>query len=79
MIGVRDNGCGITEKDLPKVFLPLFTTKPGRRGMGLPIALKLLSSMGGHMEIESLSEGGTRVRIWLRTVGGEKNEETLQV
>jgi signal transduction histidine kinase len=79
MISVRDNGCGIRGKDLQKVFVPLFTTKPGRRGMGLPIALKLLSSMGGHMELESLWQGGTRVRVWLRTLGGEKNDQTLQV
>jgi signal transduction histidine kinase len=78
-ISVRDNGCGIRKKDLPKVFVPFFTTKPGRRGMGLPIALKLLSKMGGHMELEVLSEGGTRARVWLRTLGGEKHEETLQV
>jgi two-component system, NtrC family, phosphoglycerate transport system sensor histidine kinase PgtB len=78
-ISVRDNGCGIREKDRPKVFVPLFTTKPGRRGMGLPIALKLLSGMGGRMELEVLSEGGTRAKVWLRMPGGEKHEETLQV
>jgi signal transduction histidine kinase len=79
MISVRDNGCGIREQDLSKIFVPLFTTKPGRRGMGLPIALKLLSSMGGRIELESLSECGTQARVWLRTAGSEKNEETLQV
>jgi signal transduction histidine kinase len=78
-ICIRDNGCGIREKDLPKVFVPLFTTKPGRGGMGLPMALKLLSRMGGRMELEVLSAGGTRARVWLRTLGGEKHEETLQV
>jgi C4-dicarboxylate-specific signal transduction histidine kinase len=79
MIKIKDNGCGIRKKDLPKVFLPLYTTKQGRRGMGLPIVLKLLSTMGGRIEIASLSEGGTEVRVWLRTAGGETNEETLQV
>jgi signal transduction histidine kinase len=79
MISVRDNGCGIRDKDLPKVFVPLFSTKPGRRGMGLPIALKLFSSMGGRMELESLSQVGTRVRVWLRTLDGEENEQTSQV
>jgi signal transduction histidine kinase len=78
-ISVRDNGCGIGEKDLPKVFVPLFTTKPGRGGMGLPIALKLLTGIGGRMELEVLSEGGTRARVWLKTPGHENHEETLQV
>ncbi len=79
MITVRDNGSGIREKDLPRVFLPLYTTKPGKRGMGLTIALKLLSGMGGHLELEALREGGTRARVWLKTLGGEENEKTIQV
>jgi C4-dicarboxylate-specific signal transduction histidine kinase len=79
MISIKDNGCGIRKKDLSKVFLPLYTTKQGRRGMGLPIVLKLLSTMGGRIEIASFSEGGTQVKVWLKTAGGGKNEETLQV
>jgi signal transduction histidine kinase len=53
-----------------KIFVPLFTTKPGHMGMGLPIAHKLLCKMGGWIEIESLYGKGTEARVWLQAVDG---------
>ena len=79
LITIQDNGCGIRKGDLPFVFMPLFTTKPGRRGMGLTIALKLLSKMRGRIEVASLSETGTEVNVWLKITKGEKDGQTVQV
>jgi len=64
-ISIRDNGCGIAETDLRRIRIPLFTTKPGRAGMGLSIAHKLLLKMDGGMTIDSIPDEGTCVRIWL--------------
>jgi len=66
MLVVKDNGSGIETKNINKVFLPLFGTKPGKMGMGLPIARKLLSKMDGRIEISSPADGGTEAGIWLR-------------
>ena len=60
-----DNGKGMDADQLSKAFIPLYTTKPEKMGMGLPIARKLLGEMGGRMEIESSPGNGTQVRIWL--------------
>ena len=79
LITIQDNGCGIRKGDLPFVFMPLYTTKPGRRGMGLTIALKLLSKMRGRIEVASLSEIGTEVNVWLKMTKGERDEQTVQV
>jgi C4-dicarboxylate-specific signal transduction histidine kinase len=79
LIMIQDNGCGIRKGDLPFVFMPLYTTKPGRRGMGLTIALKLLSKMRGRIEVASLSETGTEVNVWLKITKGERDEQTVQV
>jgi C4-dicarboxylate-specific signal transduction histidine kinase len=65
VISVRDNGPGIRKADLHRIRVPLFTTKPGRAGMGLSIAHKLLSKMNGNMAIDSVPEEGTCVRITL--------------
>jgi two-component system C4-dicarboxylate transport sensor histidine kinase DctB len=73
-IMVKDNGCGIKKNDISKAFIPLFTTKPGKMGMGLSIARKLLVKMEGWMEIESSFEDGTEVRVMLRTAGGHEKE-----
>jgi signal transduction histidine kinase len=72
-IGVKDNGCGIKQKDMSKIFVPLFSTKPKRKGLGLSIALKLTAQMGGRLEIAPLAEGGTAATLWLKRVGGENH------
>lgn len=76
-ISIRDNGCGIKDQELSKVFIPLFTTKPGRKGLGLSIALKLLTQMGGRVEIIPVSERGAMVKVRLDAGGGE-HEKALQ-
>jgi two-component system, NtrC family, C4-dicarboxylate transport sensor histidine kinase DctB len=76
-ISVTDNGCGIRQKDMSKVFVPLFTTKPKRKGLGLSIALKLMSQMGGRLEIAPLAQGGTAATIWLQRVGGENHGQAV--
>jgi two-component system C4-dicarboxylate transport sensor histidine kinase DctB len=67
-IALKDNGPGIRENDMARVFVPLFTTKPGKMGMGLTIAGKLTWEMGGRVEIESLSGSGTEAIVWLKAV-----------
>jgi len=76
-IGVKDNGCGIKRKDLRKIFVPLFTTKAKRKGLGLSSALKLVAQMGGRLEIAPLAEGGTVAAIWLKRVGGENHGHAI--
>jgi two-component system nitrogen regulation sensor histidine kinase NtrY len=72
MIQIKDNGCGIRENDMSKAFIPLFTTKPGKTGMGLPIARKLLSKMQGRIEMKSHLDKGTEISLWLKRVDAGK-------
>lgn len=74
MILMKDNGPGIKKNDMSKIFIPLFTTKPGKMGMGLPIARKLSLEMEGRMEIESVFGNGTEARLWLKTMGNQETE-----
>jgi len=76
-IGVKDNGCGIKQKEMSKIFVPLFTTKAKRKGLGLSIALKLMTQMGGRLEIAPLAEGGTAATIWLQLVDGEIHGQAI--
>lgn len=73
-IVIEDNGCGISESDLPRVFIPLFTTKPGKMGMGLPIARKLLLEMKGKIKINTAFGRGTKATVWLRGVSNQARE-----
>ncbi len=64
-ISIRDNGCGIPERQKENLFQPFFTTKPGGTGLGLSIARKIIESHGGEISISSIENKGTEVRIQL--------------
>ena len=68
VILIKDNGPGIRRKDMSKIFIPLFTTKQEKMGMGLPIARKLSFEMGGRIEVKSIFGNGTEARLWLKTL-----------
>lgn len=72
IIDVVDNGTGIDEKDLPKVFIPFFTTKPGSHGIGLSIAKRLLAEMGAGLSLVSAAGKGTRITLRLKKVDREE-------
>jgi signal transduction histidine kinase len=63
---LSDNGCGISDANLPHVFDPFFTTQMGQSGTGL--GLSIVSSlvcdlMGGRVQIESKPALGTVIRL----------------
>ncbi|MCK5784532.1 MAG: two-component sensor histidine kinase [Desulfobacterales bacterium] len=66
-ITVEDNGCGIPEKDLKKIFEPFFSTRTnvGGTGLGLSITYSLIQEVGGTVDVNSTIDVGTRFIIIL--------------
>lgn len=63
-VEVADNGCGISESRLPHVLEPYETSRPDEgAGLGLAIVARLVHGFGGDVQIWSLENEGTRVRI----------------
>ena len=62
---VRDNGRGIPEDDLPRIFDPYFTTRRAGTGLGLAIAKNVIDAMGGSIGATSRHGLGTDFRIEL--------------
>jgi signal transduction histidine kinase len=61
-IKVKDNGSGISEENLEKIFQPFFTTKPTGKGTGLGLSLAydiITKGHGGSMDVESIEGEGT--------------------
>jgi two-component system sensor histidine kinase HydH len=58
-IRVSDTGSGIRPEDLPNIFEPYFTTKPGGTGLGLAIAHHIVEAMGGEIAVQSAPGAGT--------------------
>ncbi|MFH1245707.1 MAG: ATP-binding protein [Candidatus Omnitrophota bacterium] len=65
LIKITDTGCGIPPQNLPYLFNPFFTTKEGKRGLGLAITQKIIEKHQGHISIESKTGEGTAVLIHL--------------
>ena len=60
-IRFHDNGVGISEVNLKKIFNPFFTTKPSGKGtgLGLPICYNILEKLRGTIEVKSRVGSGT--------------------
>ena len=60
-IRVKDNGSGISQKVLDKIFQPFFTTKPTGQGTGLGLSLSydIIKAHGGEIEVKTKDGEGT--------------------
>jgi signal transduction histidine kinase len=62
---IADNGAGIPETDLPKIFLPFYTTKSEGTGLGLAVVQKVALQHGGSIEARNRPGGGAEFLLWL--------------
>jgi signal transduction histidine kinase len=58
-----DSGVGISQEDLPRLFQPYHTTKPGGHGLGLMLVQRIMRAHGGHVGIDSKEGVGTVVTL----------------
>jgi signal transduction histidine kinase len=67
IISVKDNGNGIPQKILDKIFQPFFTTKPTGQGtgLGLSLAYDIVKTHGGELKVNSKEGEGTEFMIKL--------------
>ena len=65
VIEISDNGKGISKENLPKVFLPFYSTKEYGKGtgLGLAIAKRVVNEHKGDILVESKSGKGTKFRL----------------
>ena len=65
LVEIIDDGIGISEKDMPYVFDPFFTSKAVGVGMGLCHVRRIIGEHGGNIRIDSVPGKGARVIIRL--------------
>jgi two-component system, NtrC family, sensor kinase len=67
LISVKDNGNGIPQKVLEKIFQPFFTTKPTGQGTGLGLSLSydIVKAHGGELKVETKEGEGSKFIIVL--------------
>ena len=64
-IKISDNGQGIMENDLGKIFEPFYTTREKGTGLGLAIVNRIVEGHAGKIKVDSRSGEGTTFMIWL--------------
>ncbi|GIX48380.1 MAG: hypothetical protein KatS3mg131_2591 [Candidatus Tectimicrobiota bacterium] len=83
-ITVKDQGVGIAEDVLAKIFDPYFTTKPQGSGLGLFTSYSIVKNHGGHIAVESALGQGTTFYVYLpatpqRAVAPQEEREAVPV
>jgi two-component system nitrogen regulation sensor histidine kinase GlnL len=64
-VSVIDNGPGIPEPMLARLFTPFATSKPHGTGLGLAISRRIVEAHGGRIEVRNRSGGGAEASIFI--------------
>jgi C4-dicarboxylate-specific signal transduction histidine kinase len=74
VISVADNGPGIAEDAVDKLFAPFFTTKETGMGIGLSVCKTFVEAIGGRLTARNNASGGAVFELSLPLVGAKKHE-----
>jgi len=74
VITFKDNGIGIPEEYLPRIFDPYFTTKDKGSGLGLAISFSIIKNHGGMIEVRSEMGKGSTFSVWLPAIEAVGNK-----
>ena len=64
-VSILDNGPGIPDAALPKIFRPFYTTKADGTGLGLAVVQKIILQHGGQVDAQNRPEGGAAFLVTL--------------
>lgn len=62
-IEIADNGCGMDDETVKRIFDPYFTTKSHGTGLGMPIIKRIVEEHGGHISVASKLAWGTKISL----------------
>ena len=63
IIEVRDNGIGMSDELIDKIFVPFFTSKPNGSGIGLSLSKQIMALHKGTITVNSVEKQGTSFRL----------------
>jgi signal transduction histidine kinase len=62
---IADQGAGMSADVLPRIWEPMYSTKPYGVGLGMPVVRSVMEEHGGGVEVVSAVGEGTTVLLWL--------------
>ena len=78
VIGIEDNGVGMDQKSIERIYEPYFSTKEHGSGLGLPVTLAILKDLGGHIDVDSQPDRGSRFSVYLPESEAQTTEELAE-
>jgi signal transduction histidine kinase len=70
---ISDTGCGMDKQVLAQAADPFFTSRRGRGGLGLSLAVRIIEQHGGRVQLSSTEGRGTEVDVLLPTSSFSQN------
>ena len=64
-VSIQDNGPGIPEAMLARLFTPFSTSKPHGTGLGLAISRRIVEAHGGRIEVRNRAGGGAEANVYI--------------
>lgn len=77
VLAITDTGGGMEDRDLPNVFVPFFSTKPGSLGLGLATVDRLVRRQGGFLRVENRRGQGSTFHVHFPLVDAPAAVEDL--
>lgn len=74
-ITFEDNGEGIPENKIAKIYEPFYTTKDDGTGLGIPVSYRIMKNHGGDLQIFSEFNKGTTVKLYFPIVKDDSSED----
>lgn len=71
-ISVADNGCGMTEEQMSKIFEPYYTTKSSGTGLGLTVLFKIMKQHEGDVTVSSTPGVGSEFTLQIPVPSSER-------
>lgn len=79
IVSIQDEGSGIKEENLDKIFDPYYTTKDTGTGLGLTSAYSIIKKHGGYIHVDSVPGKGTLFEFYLPATGVVSKMEEIIV
>lgn len=79
LITISDNGKGINEENLDKIFQPFFTTKSKGHGLGLSIAYNIIKKHNGDITVKSQPNEGTTFYIAIKATNEKCPKQDIKI
>lgn len=75
-VDVRDEGGGLTEAELERIFTPFYTSKPDGLGLGLSMSRSIVEGFGGSLDGYRQAAGGLLMRCRLPLQGNDNTDRS---